>query len=118
MLDKANGPIPIDRRMYKTNCKTNAAVDLRKIDPNPPQLTHPKDYTYCQSLGRFAKESKIELFLTPSARLQVGTCVPVFEPNAIVSSNFINFLHFTFYQDGKMEVTTDIDEMRLVPADW
>ena len=48
-----------------------------------PELTHDSDYGFCNALGAEAVESGLDGLLTPSARKDHGTNLPVFRRRAI-----------------------------------
>lgn len=68
------------------SCRFDGSVkDLRPMRKEWPELTHDKDYDFCNRLGREAKKSGLDGLLTPSARQEHGTNVPVFRRSAISS---------------------------------
>lgn len=60
-----------------------AAKDLRPKKREWPQLVHDHDYRFCNGLGAEARAMNLDGLLTPSARKEGGTNVPVFERQAI-----------------------------------
>ena len=50
-----------------------------------PELTHDSDYRFCNALGAEAVASDLDGLLTPSARRDTGTNLPVFQRRAIDS---------------------------------
>ena len=59
--------------------------DLRPMRTKWPELTHDSDYRFCNALGAEAKVSALDGLLTPSARRDTGTNLPVFQRQAIDS---------------------------------
>lgn len=57
--------------------------DLRPMRAKWPELTHDSDYRFCNALGAEAKVSGLDGLLTPSARRDTGTNLPVFRRQAI-----------------------------------
>ena len=56
--------------------------DLRADKTQYPELTS-EDYRFCQGLGSKAVAADLDGFLTPSARRENGTNLPVFKRNAL-----------------------------------
>ena len=68
------------------SCHFDGSVkDLRPTRTEWPELTHDTDYDFCNRLGKEAKASGLDGLLTPSARKEDGTNVPVFRRSAIGS---------------------------------
>ncbi len=109
-LQKSTKPIVVDRKMLEADLSSPKAVDLRPLTPDYPQLIDPKNYSLCQELGKYAVENKIDFYLNFSARKKEGTCLPVFDLNSILRDRFLYYFHFTFYPDGRAQITTDQDE--------
>lgn len=116
-IARSSKPVVIDRRMLKAQIAADRAIDLRLCADHHTQLTN-DNYTFCQELGAYAVENKIDLFLTPSARNPGGTCVPVFSPSAIRSDRTIFYIHFSFSHQGEVQITTDEDQIFKIPASW
>ena len=73
-----------ERQVYSVACNA-ALLDFRKTADGHPDLLHPSDYTFCQSVGaRIHREGHPGL-LTQSVRRPVGENVAIF--NADVLSN-------------------------------
>ena len=108
-LQKSLKPIIVDRRMFKADLSSNQLIDLRPLTSDYPQLIDPIDYSLCQMLGEHAVKNKIELYLNFSARRAKGTSVSVFNPTSILRDQILYYFHFTFYPDGKAQITTDHD---------
>jgi len=89
----ADGPIIQDRRMFSANLSLHSSVDLRTEIDRYPDIVHPDDYTFCQSLGAQAVLTGIASFQTCSARYD-GTCVPVFEPSIITDKILYDYHNF------------------------
>lgn len=116
-IAKSRLPVVIDRKMFEAECKSDSAVDLTGLSAFLMNLTS-EDYEFCQALGAFAVRSKIELYLSPSARNAGGICMPVFNSEAIQSDRMLYFFHFTFTSDGKAQITTDEDAEFTIPGTW
>jgi hypothetical protein len=110
-------PVVIDRKMLVAQIQTERMVDLRTLKEYAEPLVS-EDYSFCQTLGAYAVENKINLFLTPSARHPGGTCVPVFSASAIQSDRMVYYIHFTFTRDGTVQITTDEDRPFVIPDAW
>ena len=73
-----------ERKVYSVACNA-ALLDFRKSAEDHPDLLHPSDYAYCQSVGsRIHREGHPGL-LTQSVRRPAGTNVAIF--NADILSN-------------------------------
>ena len=59
--------------------------DLKSMRAKWPELTHYSDYRFCNALGAEAVVSDLDGLLTPSARRDTGTNLPVFQRRAIDS---------------------------------
>ena len=59
--------------------------DLRPMRQIWPELRHDSDYRFCNALGAEAVASDLDGLLTPSARRDIGTNLPVFRRRAIDS---------------------------------
>ena len=59
--------------------------DLRPMRAKWPELTHDSDYRFCNALGAEAVACDLDGLLTPSARRDTGTNLPVFQRRAIDS---------------------------------
>ncbi len=116
-IANSSRPVVIDRRMLKAQITANRAIDLRLCSEHYAQLIN-NNYTFCQELGAYAVEDGIDLFLTPSARNLGGTCVPIFSPSAIKSDKTIYYIHFSFHNEGEVQITTDEDQIFKIPDSW
>lgn len=73
-----------ERKVYSVACSA-ALLDFRKAAGKHPDLLHPSDYAFCQSVGsRIHREGHPGL-LTPSVRRSAGANVVIF--NSAVLSN-------------------------------
>jgi hypothetical protein len=71
-----------DRKVYWVACGA-ALLDLRAASNEYPDLLHPSDYSFCQSVGaRIHREGHPGL-LTPSVRRSAGENVVVFNPGVL-----------------------------------
>lgn len=113
----SQSPVIIDRKMLAAEIDAPRTIDLRTLAEHSASLIG-DDYSFCRSLGGQAIQDQIDLFLTPSARNKGGTCTPVFTPSAIKSDRTIYYLHFTFTQDGEVQITTDEDRQFKIPDKW
>ena len=59
--------------------------DLRPKRADWPELVSDRDYGFCNELGRQAKDCRIDGLLTPSARRERGTNLPVFRASALMN---------------------------------
>lgn len=70
--------------------------DLRNMQDHFPDLTHDTDYGFCNKLGTEAVKSKLDAFLTPSARRENGTNVPIFTRKSISDPQLIDWISVTY----------------------
>jgi hypothetical protein len=71
-----------ERKVYWVACGA-ALLDLRAASNEHPDLLHPSDYSFCQSVGaRIHREGHPGL-LTPSVRRSAGENVVVFNPGVL-----------------------------------
>lgn len=87
-----------ERKVYTVACGA-ALLDLRKAASTHPDLLHPKDYVFCQSVGaRIHREGHPGL-LTQSVRRPTGENVVIFNPNVL--SNPRNNCQLTYRLEGQ-----------------
>lgn len=111
-------PVTVDRKMFKAECVSNRAVDLRGLEGSHPKLVDENNYDFCRELGAYAVKNQIGFFLTPSVRRAGGTCTPVFDAGVIKKEEFVYFFHFTFYGSKRAVITRDSDRSFDIPANW
>ena len=71
-----------ERKVYSVACNA-ALLDLRNVVDKHPDLLHPSDYAFCQSVGsRIHREGHPGL-LTPSVRRPGGENVAIFNPDVL-----------------------------------
>jgi hypothetical protein len=71
-----------ERKVYSVACNA-ALLDFRKSAEDHPDLLHPSDYAFCQSVGsRIHREGHPGL-LTPSVRRPAGTNVVILNANVL-----------------------------------
>ena len=71
-----------ERKVYSVACNA-ALLDFRKSAEDHPDLLHPSDYAFCQSVGsRIHREGHPGL-LTQSVRRPAGTNVAIFNANIL-----------------------------------
>ena len=71
-----------ERKVYSVACNA-ALLDLRNAVDKHPDLLHPSDYAFCQSVGsRIHREGHPGL-LTPSVRRPGGENVAIFNPDVL-----------------------------------
>ena len=86
-----------ERKVYSVACNA-ALLDFRKSAEDYPDLLHPSDYAYCQSVGsRIHREGHPGL-LTQSVRRPAGTNVAIF--NADILSNPRHNCQLTYRLEG------------------
>lgn len=86
-----------ERKVYSVACNA-ALLDFRKSAEDHPDLLHPSDYAYCQSVGsRIHREGHPGL-LTQSVRRPAGTNVAIF--NADILSNPRHNCQLTYRLEG------------------
>lgn len=73
-----------ERKVYSVACNA-ALLDFRKSAEDHPDLLHPSDYAFCQSVGsRIHREGHPGL-LTQSVRRPAGTNVAIFNANILTN---------------------------------
>lgn len=73
-----------ERKVYWVACSA-ALLDFRELVADEPDLLHPSDYTFCQTVGsRIHREGHPGL-LTPSVRRSAGQNLAIFNP-AVLSN--------------------------------
>ena len=86
-----------ERKVYSVACNA-ALLDFRKSAEDHPDLLHPSDYAFCQSVGsRIHREGHPGL-LTQSVRRPAGTNVAIF--NANILSNPRHNCQLTYRLEG------------------
>ena len=87
-----------ERKVYTVACSA-ALLDLRKAASTHPDLLHPKDYAFCQSVGaRIHREGHPGL-LTQSVRRPAGENLVIFNPTVL--SNPRNHCQLTYRLEGQ-----------------
>ncbi len=90
-----------ERKVYSVACSA-ALLDLRKAAVVHPDLLHPSDYAFCQSLGtRIHREGHPGL-LTQSVRRPAGENLAIFNPGVL--SNPRHNCQLTYRLDGQQIV--------------
>ncbi len=87
--------------MFLANLKHNRTIDLFSLCSNYPKLTHSTDYSLCHTLGRYAVDHSIGLYLTPSARKTDGKCVPVFLKEAVQGDAYQYDYYLNFEENSR-----------------
>ena len=73
--------------------------------PMWPDLTHPTDYAFCNRLGSSSVAMKLDALLTPSARRNAGTNVPVFVRRALSNARKIEMVSVTIdYKNNAVKI--------------
>lgn len=83
---RSSGPTDVSRYYSLVACTYEGeTVDLRGIEKDKPELISKDEsgYSYCRNLAKRAVELGHDAFLTPSARAEDGTCVPVFNRSSL-----------------------------------
>jgi len=117
-IEAAKNPYVTDRKIFQAKIKTAKTYNLTSMAKEFPELMHKNDYTFCRSIGKYAKENSVEALLTLSVRHDGGICVPIFTPDIIEKIQFMRFYHYTFYKDGQYLITEDKDYKATIPSDW
>lgn len=74
--------VTAEREVYRVACGA-ALLDFRKASHKHPDLLHPSDYAFCQSVGaRIHREGHPGL-LTPSVRRPTGENTAIFNPDML-----------------------------------
>ncbi len=103
-----------ERKVYSVACNA-ALLDFRKSAEDHPDLLHPSDYAYCQSVGsRIHREGHPGL-LTQSVRSPAGTNVAIF--NAHILSNPRHNCQLTYRLEGEQIVVEKQPGMAWVKLD-
>lgn len=91
---------------YKFKCDFMGTVkDIRPMLPRCPDLTHPTDYAFCNELGSSSVAMKLDALLTPSARRNAGTNVPVFRRRALSNARKIEMVSVTIdYKNNAVKI--------------
>lgn len=90
-----------ERKVYSVACSA-ALLDLRKAASLHPELLHPSDYAFCQSVGaRIHREGHPGL-LTQSVRRPAGENLAIFNPRML--SNPRHICQLTYRLDGQQIV--------------
>ncbi len=107
-----------ERKVYSVACNA-ALLDFRKSAEDYPDLLHPSDYAYCQSVGsRIHREGHPGL-LTQSVRRPAGTNVAIF--NADILSNPRHNCQLTYRLEGDqimVEKQSGVEWVRLDVASF
>ncbi|HYX38267.1 MAG TPA: RES family NAD+ phosphorylase [Oligoflexus sp.] len=111
----------IDKRIIQIEIVESGIYDFRPFAGQVPELTADA-LEYCQALGILLKKRKIPLALTPSARVERGTCIPIFSESAIPKGQVrtIHYYHFKFDRATGLKVKkSDVHQTDwTIPADW
>lgn len=90
-----------ERKVYSVACSA-ALLDLRKAAVVHPDLLHPSDYAFCQSLGtRIHREGHPGL-LTQSVRRPAGENLAIFNPGVLSNPRYN--CQLTYRLDGQQIV--------------
>ena len=90
-----------ERKVWSIECNA-ALLDVRRAVKSHPDLMHPSDYAFCQSVGaRIHREGHPGL-LTKSVRRPGGDNVVIFNPGVL--SNPRNTCQLTYRLDGRQIV--------------
>ncbi len=107
-----------ERKVYSVACNA-ALLDFRKSAEDYPDLLHPSDYAYCQSVGsRIHREGHPGL-LTQSVRRPAGTNMAIF--NADILSNPRHNCQLTYRLEGDqimVEKQSGVEWVRLDVASF
>lgn len=76
-----------ERKVYKVTCRA-ALLDFRKAVMEYPDLLHPSDYTFCQSVGRRIHHEGHPGLITMSARHLTGENIAIFNPAVLSDPRF------------------------------
>ena len=68
--------------------------DTRPLVNIFPDLTHKRDYTLCNRVGRRLWIEGLDGLLAASARRRGGTCVPVFRRQAVIAGSVLEEIEF------------------------
>ena len=108
-LQNAVSPIIQARRLFRADLTPNTSSDIRPYTEAYPLLVHESDYSFCQSLGTYAIQENLDLFLTRSVRNPGGTCIPVFCAKIIKDKAIRSYLNI-FPLDGSHPRVAPIEE--------
>ena len=76
-----------ERKVYSVECHA-ALLDLQTAADKHPDLLHPSDYAFCQSVGARIHREGHPGFLTPSVRRSAGENVVIFNPDVLSNPRF------------------------------
>ena len=86
-------------------------VDLRReLDANPYLVSSGEEgYPSCIAVTRQALSVNLDGFLTPSARMPEGTCLPVLRANAVQAAQWDGEYQFLFDSEAHFPTLTLVD---------
>jgi RES domain len=82
-----------ERRVFRVACDA-LLVDLRGLQRKHPELVDRRDYTYCQSLGRYLVSQQQNGLLVASARRAGGINAALFTPHRLSGVRDLCFLTY------------------------
>lgn len=85
---KFDGTIRTEHLLFSVSIESNNSIDLSSsvFEQDADQLIDPKNYQFCQQVGRWAVEEKqVDTIKYWSARCENGTNLAVFTPSSIIS---------------------------------
>lgn len=90
-----------ERKVYWVACNA-ALLDFRQLAHAQPELLHPSDYTFCQTVGSRIHHEGHPGLLTQSVRRPAGESFAIFNP--AVLSNPRHCCHLTYRLEGEQIV--------------
>lgn len=103
----------VDRRMFRIHASSERCADLSAQADCFDLLTHPRNYSFCWSLGEQLVKEGFELLRTPSARKAQGVCVPIFSPVCLESFVSEYYLKIYINPEGGIDVASSRKEAKL-----
>jgi hypothetical protein len=86
-----------ERKVYWVACNA-ALLDFRQVVAEEPDLLHPSDYTFCQTVGSRIHREGHPVLLTQSVRRLAGENLAIFNP--VVLSNPRHNCQLTYRLEG------------------
>lgn len=89
----AYSPIIQARRLFRATLTAKKFYNLGSYVEKYPQLLSSENYAFCQTMGAYAIQENIDMYLAPSVRNPGGTCTPVFNSEIIEDSLVRSYLN-------------------------
>lgn len=111
----------VDKRVVRLELDVKNIRDFRPYRTERPELIA-DSLDYCQQLGRLCRQGGISLVLTPSARTERGTCMPIFSESALPYDQVrtLRYYHFKYDRVHGLQIKkSDLHQTDMpIPSDW